>query len=486
MDSCWEVTKLYLLNKLWGLALILISPWASADIFWMFREDDGATNWQYIANFSSSILIIALTITAFRLFFSHRQAQRYNRQLEEIRTQLELRVKERTATLDESNQLLQESNSALEGEISKHRKTTKQLKHSEAYINSILQSMPLMLIGLDKNNKITQWNHRAEAISGVTVKQALGADLWEIYPSITITPQQIQQAKDKGSSVSIKYSQRGQYHFNITIYPLQKESKTGVVVLLDDVTQQVKSETMLIQRDKMSSVGEMASVMAHDINIPLKRIIKDIKTVRQSLTTDPIDTEDLSELLEDAVIRGQQATSVISNLIDFSTSGGGEKTLASIPSIIDHSLELATDVLTVTAGLRFSDIKINLDYAQNLQEIPCYITEMQQVLLSLFRHSCYALDKIDDLDHEPQINIEVTNFYDNLCIRIQHNGKGISLEEQKSIFDPISEESNGGSLDAGNRLSFSHFIVSEQHQGQMAVTSDPEIGTTFHIQLPLE
>ena len=79
-------------------------------------------------------------------FFSHRQAQKYNRQLEEIRTELELRVDERTTTL-------RESNSALELEVGKHRKTTRQLKHSEAYINSILQSMPFALIGLNKNNK---------------------------------------------------------------------------------------------------------------------------------------------------------------------------------------------------------------------------------------------------------------------------------------------------------------------------------------------
>ena len=148
---------------------MLLSSWASADIFWMFRESDGATNWQYIANFSSSVLIIALTITAVRLFFSHRQAQKYNRQLEEIRTELELRVDERTTTL-------RESNSALELEVGKHRKTTRQLKHSEAYINSILQSMPFALIGLNKNNKITQWNHRAEAISGISADQAQGSN----------------------------------------------------------------------------------------------------------------------------------------------------------------------------------------------------------------------------------------------------------------------------------------------------------------------
>lgn len=79
----------------------------------------------------------------------------------------------------------------------------------------------------------------------------------------------------------IKHSQRGQYHFNITIYPLKDQSVTGVVLLIDDITQQVNSETMLVQKDKMSLMGEMASTMAHDINIPLRAMLKSVKTVRQ-------------------------------------------------------------------------------------------------------------------------------------------------------------------------------------------------------------
>jgi signal transduction histidine kinase len=112
---------------------------------------------------------------------------------------------------------------------------------------------------------------------------------------------------------------------------------------------------------------------------------------------------------------------------------------------------------------------------------------MQQVLLSLFRHCCHALNRVEDLDHRPQIGIEVTVFYDNLWIRVQHNGVGISLEQQRTIFEPFDNQSDtSDSPDAGNHLSFSNFIIVEEHQGQIAVTSDPEIGTTFHIQLPLE
>ena len=139
--------------------------------------------------------------------------------------------------------------------------------------------------------------------------------MWKAYPEITVTAEQISQALEQKAAVTIKYSQRGQYYFDITIYPLTDQTETGVVILIDDVTQQVKSETMLIQRDKMSLMGEMASDMAHDINLPLRAMLKSVKTVRQGLTDEPFDRVALQEILEDTVIRGQQARSVIENLM---------------------------------------------------------------------------------------------------------------------------------------------------------------------------
>lgn len=66
---------------------------ADSDIFWLFRELDGSTNWQYIANFSSGVFILALSFMVIRLFFSRRESRQYNRELEDIRSQLEKRVK---------------------------------------------------------------------------------------------------------------------------------------------------------------------------------------------------------------------------------------------------------------------------------------------------------------------------------------------------------------------------------------------------------
>ena len=75
---------------------------------------------------------------------------------------------------------------------------------------------------------------------------------------------------------------------------------------------------------------------------------------------------------------------------------------------------------------------------------------------------------------------------------MQHNGLGVSNEEQKFIFEPFftntssDNDTHDNDYEAGKRLSFSHFIITEQHRGQLAITSDMNVGTTFHIQLPLE
>ncbi|MDX2463495.1 MAG: ATP-binding protein [Porticoccus sp.] len=467
--------------------------WASsqplyAGITSPFKDSDGHTNWQHLANWSSGIFIILLSITAVTLFFSRRQARQSNRALKAIRNELEQRVLERTATLDQSNQLLQQTNQLLEGEITQHKETTDRLRSSEAYITDILSSMPLMLIGLNQHGQITQWNHKTEIITGITSHQALGKDLWETYPTITITPDQIHQAQIQNKPTTIKHSQRGQYHFDITIYPLQEQRKTGVVILIDDVTEHILAANMLIQRDKMSSMGELASTMAHDINAPLQGILKDLRNGIETLENAPHeqDTPELKTLLSNANKRGQEVLAIINNLLDFSHSRGGKKQQGSIPTIIDHALTLANDVLSVPSGLRFRDITIERDYDKNLPEIPCFISELQQVFLSLFRHACHALGEISKDQHTPTIRIQVIECYEALWIKIQHNGLGISKEEQQFIFEPFfTNKASDNDYAAGKRLSFSHFIITEQHRGQLAITSDIDVGTTFHIQLPL-
>ncbi|NVK43350.1 MAG: PAS domain S-box protein [Oceanospirillaceae bacterium] len=476
--------------------LLLQSQTLQAGLVQFFKDEEGRTNWQYVANWSSGILIILLSVAVINLFLFWRRAQKSNRELKAIRKNLEVRVRERTATLDESNRLLKKTNQLLETEVAEHRVTTERLEASESYIRNILRSMPLMLVGLDKEGNITQWNKKAEDVSGIEADKAIGRNLWELYPSMTVSPRLIEQVLEKNEAITVKQSQPGTYHFDITAYPLQGNQKTGVVVLVDDVTKRVEAENMLIHHDKMSSMGELASTMAHDLNRPLQGILLDLRAFHNFLANSKLLQQDvgqngevarLSGLLNDAAEKGQEVESVIENLLRFARGRTDKRKPALIPDIMDHSLELANEVLAAPSKLRFRDIRVIRQYEDNLPLLPCYVTELQQAFLGLFRHACDALAlKVGSEGFEPTIKIQINKCYDAIWIKLQHNGVGLSGEEQMYLFEPyFSDHAPQEEYDAGKRLSFSYYVITEQHQGHMAVTSDVKVGTTFHIELQL-
>jgi PAS domain S-box-containing protein len=475
--------------------LALQSPSAMA-ITDLFKDEHGNRNWQHLANYTGSTLLILLTIVTIYLLIARRRLRHANRELTAIRNELEQRVQERTATLDQSNKLLQESNQLLEKEISQHVITADQLRSSKSYINDILTSMPLMLVGLDNNGRITHWNKKIEVVSGVSSEDAMGKTLLEAYPQMTVIPDQVQQSIEQNKIIHLKQSLRSLYHYDITIYPLQGE-EAGVVVLVDDVTKQTAAENMLIHTDKMSFMGELASTMAHDINLPLQAFMADLRYFQKIISDRNViklqqDTEDdqaqkLDEIITDMSAKGEQVSAIISNLLAFARSRNGIKQMADIVDVMENTISLANEVVSVSGDLPFKEIKLERKFESNLPLLPCYITELKQVFLSLFRHACHALaQKKDSEEFEPTITIILSENYDTLWIKIQHNGLGLTSEEQMHLFEPFfTDDPAAEDLDGSQRLSFSYYIVTEQHQGHMAVTSDINLGTTIHIQLPI-
>lgn len=473
------------------LALLTISAMVDASLLDAFKDEEGRTKWQYVANFSGSVLIILLSVALSSLTVSRFKLRVRNRELKAIKKNLEATVERRTENLNQSNQLLQQSNQLLEGEIAEHKETEKQLISSQNYLSSILSSMPSMLICLNEDMQVTHWNPTAETFSGLKSSEALGKNLWEAYPAITLSTQQVESVLTQRRPIEIKHSQRGQYYFNLMLYPLKNEA--GVVILIDNVTQQSLAENMLIQRDKMASVGEMASIMASDINTPLQDVLMEVKAVQEQLTTlpqmnestDTNATSQVTDRLTYAAERGQQASAIIQNLLDFSSGHSSEKRAEDVMHILDHCIELASNTLAQVNSLHFKDIKIHRQYGDNVPKILCYVGELQQVFISLFRHSMISMAAKKQENYTPTLTIEVMDAYDNVWVKVQHNGVGLSAEEQRDVFEPFVQNltpANPKPFIPENRLSFPYFIVNDHHQGEMAITSDKDIGTTFHIQ----
>jgi Signal transduction histidine kinase regulating C4-dicarboxylate transport system len=168
------------------VSLVFVSNSVFASLADYFKDELGRTKWQHVANFSGAVLITLLTITLITLVFSYRNSRKANRELTDIRKDLEDRVQDRTATLAHANE-------ALEGEITEHRETMERLQDSQGYIRSIVDSMPLMLIGLNNEKHITQWNTASEKVTGAKREQVLGKPLWDAYPTIALSPEQVQE-----------------------------------------------------------------------------------------------------------------------------------------------------------------------------------------------------------------------------------------------------------------------------------------------------
>ena len=205
-----------------ALFLMTLSSSVLAGIKDLFKDENGSTNWQHLANWTSGTLIIILAVVIISLIVAHRRLRKYNLQLHNVRAELEDRVIERTATLDNANQQLTHSNKLLEVEVDQHLNTSQQLSSSESYIKNILASMPLVLVSIDAKGLVTQWNRKAEELSGIAATSAIGNNLWEVYPEIVLTWEQVTKVIEQGEGFTYPHRQRGIHFYDVTLYPVTR------------------------------------------------------------------------------------------------------------------------------------------------------------------------------------------------------------------------------------------------------------------------
>lgn len=450
------------------LVLLGLSTAAWADVFAVFREEDGSTNWQYVANTSASLLIIILSVVLFFLIRANRRARRSNRALTEIKATLEDRVARRTTVLED---------------------TAAQLRKREAFITSIVNSMPVMLIGINDRFEVTQWNKTAEEITGRPYEDVAGKNLWVAYPPITLTQEQVQNVLQSGSAMHFQHTQRGQYCFDITLYRLKDQEDIGIVILISDITRQVSAESRLAERDKLSAVGELASAMAYDISLPINSIFQHVSDARQRIEQTelgPLNDFLLKEV--DTVARSaRQAKAIAENLLALVRSHRNTRQSFNLPDLMDRSIELASELFTDADGFGFDDVHIQRNYSDELQPISGYPDELVQVFTRVLRSAFFAIKNQEWPEGErPTISIEISKFVDSLWIKVGHKGQCLNDEEQTAIFEPYFAKSTSAfSLGAEHRLSYPFFIVTEHHRGHMSVTSNERFGTCLNIQLPL-
>ena len=384
------------------------------------------------------------------------------------------------------------------------------LIHLQNYLSNIIDSMPSVLIGVDAKNSVTQWNSEAERVTGIRDIDAVGKQLEDVFPRLSSEASRIQEAiNSREQQVTIKkvHSKNNTLLYeNITIYPLIADGIEGVVIRLDNITEQVRIEEMMVQNEKMLSLGGLAAGMAHEVNNPLAGIMQTASVMTNRLTSGDVpsnleaadkvgtsmeiihaymEQRGILRMLESIHISGERVASIVNNMLTFARKSDEVLTKNNINELLDKAVELSSTDYDLKKQYDFKSITIVRDYDEDLSLVACEEGKIEQVFMNLLRNGAEAMQEA--ATEQPTFTLR--SYYDaesnKVCITISDNGPGMAEDTRKRIFEPFFTTKPIG-VGTGLGLSVSYFIITENHAGEMTVESELGKGTQFCIKFPCD
>ncbi|WP_428242000.1 sensor histidine kinase [Gynuella sp.] len=405
-----------------------------------------------------------------------------------------------------------EANRKLEFEVHVRSKIERKLTEFQTYLNSIINSMPSALIAMDDHFFVALWNTEATNLSGTSLETALGDSLEQAFPLLAnymddISHALIERETRVIEKVSFKHHSGKQLLLNLTIYPLIQSDTSGSVIRIDDVTEKMQLQEVIVQTEKMMSVGGLAAGMAHEINNPLSAIIQGAQNIRRRL--DPlmeknrevaeqlsVDIVAMRQYLEQRNIltfidniydAGDRAAHIVTNMLQFSRKSGRDLSPQDVYAIVTEALEIASSDFDLKQGFESQQISILNTCEANRHIISCAKQEIEQVIINLLKNAAQTIkEKYDTHPDNYQGQISIGCHDDGNCcvIEIQDNGLGMEEDTRKRIFEPFFTTKDIG-VGTGLGLSVSYFIITSHHHGTMEAKSTLGAGTTFVLKLPM-
>jgi two-component system NtrC family sensor kinase len=282
----------------------------------------------------------------------------------------------------------------------------------------------------------------------------------------------------------------------------QKQETDAQKKRVEEALDKLKNtQSQLIQSEKMASLGELTTGIAHEIQNPLN-FVNNFSEINVELTTDlrdelsriemePSDKMNLGQMIDDLLqnegkinLHGKRAGAIVKSMLQHSRKSSGQKEPTDINALADEYLKMSYQ------GLRAKDKSLNVtlkaDYDQSVGKINVIPQDIGRVLLNICNNAFYAVNtKMKSADENYRPTVSVTTKRSGITVEIQvtDNGTGIPQKLQEKIFQPFFTTKPTGE-GTGLGLSLSYDII-KAHGGEIRVESTEGEGTTIFVALPV-
>ncbi len=257
------------------------------------------------------------------------------------------------------------------------------------------------------------------------------------------------------------------------------------------------TQTQLIQKEKLASLGELTAGIAHEIQNPLNFVnnfsevsVELIEEQKEALakgdTQDALSlADDLTENLQRITQNGRRASNIVRGMLEHSRTSSGERRVTNLNALCDEYLRLAYQGIRAKNNTFTCKLETHAD--PSLPLVSVVGQDIGRVLLNLFNNAFYAVGQKQQTapaDYQPTVTVSTTQVNGSVEIRVRDNGMGIPDAIKEKIFQPFFTTKPTGE-GTGLGLSLSYDIITKGHGGGLSVDSQPNQFTEFIISLPI-
>ncbi len=248
---------------------------------------------------------------------------------------------------------------------------------------------------------------------------------------------------------------------------MERELESKHIELQKAYAELQASEEMVIQQEKLASIGQLAAGIAHEIKNPLAIVLQGTEYMKSC-----VDDEFLADAADRIKNSINRADGIIRGLLSFSRQAGIDLKLGNISEVLNESVALVSHQLTCR------NMKVVRDFA-SVEPTRFDRNQMKQVFINLLLNAIEAIESWGEIKIELRESTEKSR---EVMIRISDNGCGMNRDTASRIFDPFftTKRNSGGT---GLGMSISKGII-EKHNGRISVESAVGTGTQVSIFLP--